>query len=507
MTSRGRTYKALLGAVFTYGQFGVALLALFFVTPRALHILGSRQYGLWLSSGELVGYFLLLDFGVFSILPWLFAQADGRKEPGEVKRLLAHGLAVALTLMCVVSMIFVASWRFLPGVLHLTGPDWQGLAKPLALLIVLLAVNLPLNLFTSLLSGLQDVSFLGMFGLIRAVLNPVLAVTLLWEGHGLYALVIGTALLAPLVGLVAMYRAWKLVPGLLHNWPLPTWTGTVRLFREGIGAWLGGVGVQLMERSSAVVLTLLGNPAIVPVLVCTSRVSQTLTQMAWVMPDSALVGLAQLSGEDKPERLRAVTLSIIRLNLLLAGLMACVVLAINPAFVRVWVGSRFFGGLLLNLLLAAEVLTASLTHALATVVAVQGHRLNIGLATLLQGAIYVTAAWVLTQRFSLEGLLIADLAAPMCSTVPISLWVLRSVHGLGAGQVARELASLVLRATPCLLAAGAYGWWRAQAASFPELVAAGLAVLFGYLCALKPLLGTFPLPAAANAWLRGLRLL
>ena len=507
MTPRNRTHNALVSAAFIYGQFLVALGAAFFVTPLVLHTLGSRPYGLWLSSGELVGYFLLLDFGVFSILPWLIAAADGRRDPTEVKRLLANGLAVALALMLILLLLAAALLGRVPVVLHLTPPEWRALAGPLVLLVTLLAVNLPLNIFTPLLSGLQDVRFTGVFGLLKGLLGPALTVGLLLAGDKFYALAVGAATFSPLYGTVAFFRTRRIAPELLHGWPRPTWPGTAKLFREGIGAWLSGAGVQLMERSSAVVLTFLGSPATVPVLVCTSRVSQMLTQLTWALPDSALIGLAQLGGENQQARLREVMLSILRLHLIVSCLMACVVLALNPAFVRIWVGEKFFGGLLLNLLLAVEVVSASFVHGLLTVVGVQSHRLSIGLATLWQGTVYLALALTLTRRFSLPGLLTADLVAPMLSTLPLSLWLLRSAYGLSLRRIGREFGAIVvLRAGPCLLPAWAYGCWRAQNASLLELAAVGLLVTFVYLRIMGSQLSAYPLPAVAKTWLRRLRL-
>ena len=507
MTPRSRTRNALLSAAFIYGQFFLALGAAFFVTPLVLRTLGSHPYGLWLSSGELVGYFLLLDFGVFAMLPWLIAAADGRRDSTEVKRLLANGLAVALALMLILLILAAALLGRVPAVLHLTPPEWRALAGPLALLVTLLAVNLPLNIFTPLLAGLQDVKFTGTFGLLKVLLGPTLTVGLLLAGHKFYALAIGAATFSPLYGAAAFFRARRLAPELLRGWPRPTWQGAAKLFREGIGAWLSGAGVQLMERSSAVVLAFLGGLAVVPVLVCTSRVSQMLTQVTWTLPDSALVGLAQLGGENQQARLREVMLSIVRLHLIVSSLMACVVLAINPAFVRIWVGAKFFGGLQLNLLLAVEVISASFVHGLLTIIGAQSHRLSIGLATLWQGAVYLALALALARRFSLPGLLAADLLAPMLSTLPLSLWLLRSVYGFSLGQIGREFGSIVgLRAGPCLLAAWAYGCWRVRDASLIELTAVGLFLVFVYLRIMGSQLNAYPLPAVAKTWLRRLRL-
>ncbi len=507
MPPTGRTQRALIAALLSYGQFAVAIAAAFFVTPLILRTLGARQYGIWLSSGEVVGYFLLLDFGVFAILPWLVARADGQKQPGELKRYLSQALAVAVVLSSLLLTVAFLFWGKLALVLHLTAEDWRTLAGPLAMLMLLLALNLPLNLFTSLLGGLQDVRFCGLLGLFRAVAGPAITVGLLLGGHRLYALALGAALFSPLGGFGSYLRARKVAPDLLRDWPRPTLAGTAQLFRESIGAWLAGVGVQLTERSSALVLTLMGNPTIVPTLICTSRVSQILTQMAWVMPDSALVGFAQLGGENNPARVRAVALSIIRLHLVLAAGAACMVLALNPAFVRIWVGGNYFGGPLLNLLLAGKVISGSLVHGLATIVAVQGNRLNIGLGTLLQGGVYLALALLLSGRFLLPGLLAADLLAPLFSILPISLWLLRTSMGLSLREVVADVVSILIpRAGPCLLAAWAYSYWRGPKASLVELMAVGILVAYIYMQVMASRIASFPLPAGARIWFQRLRL-
>ena len=416
----------MLSAALTYGQFIIAIGSAFFVTPLILKTLGARQYGIWLSSGELLSYVLLLDFGVFAVLPWLIARADGQKNYVEMRRILVQGFAIALMLSTVLILVVLALWGKLPLILHLDAADWRNLAGPLCLLVALLAVNLPLSIFSPLLGGIQDVGFCGVLGVGKALLAPVLTAALLLSGQGLYALAVGTALIAPVGSVVSFFRARKVAPEAMVSWPRPTKIDAIRLFRESIGAWLGGAGVQLMERSSAVILTLMGNPVLVPTLVCTSRVAQTLTQMAWVMPDSALVGFAQLGGEDNRPRLREVALSIIRLNIVVAAGAACMILALNPAFVRLWVGGKFFGGLMLNALLAAEIISGSIVHAFIAVVAVHGNRLQIGLATILQGTIYLALALILSRRFSLSGLLFADLLAPLLSTIPVSVWLIRS---------------------------------------------------------------------------------
>jgi hypothetical protein len=100
---------------------------------------------------------------------------------------------------------------------------------------------------------------------------------------------------------------------------------------------------------------------------------------------------------------------MVRVYLALAGSVACVILAVNPAFVRGWVGLNFFAGAKANLVIAMLVVAMTFGHALAVVSSVLGQRIQLGLATLLSGIIHVALAFGLGLRFGIIGVLLAGL--------------------------------------------------------------------------------------------------
>ena len=156
------------------------------------------------------------------------------------------------------------------------------------------------------------------------------------------------------------------------------------LFQKGTGAWVGEAswGWKLISATDGLVLAGLGRPAAVTALACTGKLSAALTQLSWLPCDSGVIGLANLAGERQDARqdakLHETIVVMVRVYLSLAAAAACVVVAVNPAFVSRWVGATMFAGGKANALLALIAIVMTFAHALSVVPSVLGQRLQIG---------------------------------------------------------------------------------------------------------------------------------
>ena len=88
-----RTKRATIAAGFGYAHFGFALIIGIVTVPLLLDRLGTRTWGLWLATGELLAYAAMVDFGVLGVLPWMLAEADGRGDRLAMRRLISNGAA------------------------------------------------------------------------------------------------------------------------------------------------------------------------------------------------------------------------------------------------------------------------------------------------------------------------------------------------------------------------------------------------------------------------------
>ena len=404
-----RTIRATIAALFGYSRFAIAIVVGLALVPFTLRQVGPQMYGYWLASGELLAYASLTEFGVLVTLPWLIAQADGQADRNRMRELLTTGGAAALMSASAALVVSLVLWFVLPVVLHLAPVQRSAVTGPVLVMALLGVVAHPLRVFTCTLTGLQDVRFIGVSDLCVMALNPIITVVMLLNGDGLYALAFGNAVPPLIVGFVSLLRVGSIAPDLLRSWHRPRWPAIRQLFTEGTGSWIGGWGWRLFSASDGLVLASMGRPTAVAALAFTNKLAQALTQLSWVPCDSGLPGLAHLAGEHPGPRLRQAIVVMVRVYLALAGSVACVIIAVNPAFVRGWVGLNFFAGDKANFIIAMLVVAMTFGHALAVVSSVLGQRIQLGVATLLSGIIHVALAFGLGLRFGIVGVLFAGL--------------------------------------------------------------------------------------------------
>jgi O-antigen/teichoic acid export membrane protein len=267
---------------------------------------------------------------------------------------------------------------------------------------------------------------------------------------------------------------------------------------EGIGGWLGAFGWRLAAMSSSLVLAVTGRAEWIAIYACTSKTTQLLLPASWIVPDSALVGLAQVHGERRYDRRREIVDALVKLYLVLSGAAALGVLALNPAFVRWWVGDAFYGGVMLNALLAIGLVVTSLAHAAAAISSALGRRRTIGLAGLVQGAVHLAVSVGLALLFGLNGLAAAVIVSAAVTMLPIGLRTLGLAADLSLRDILADIGAWSWRAAPVLAIGAAIG--TATVPMWLALIAlAPLGIL--YLWLTRPLYAGLPIPPAYRRWL------
>lgn len=502
-----RTRKAGIIATFSYLQFGLALISGIMLLPFILRHVGTQSYGLWLACGDLLAYSAMVDLGVLGVLPWLVAEKDGQGNRQGLRELLCNGLAVALFISILYVLVAVLLWLFASRIINLTEDQKGVLTGPLMLIVLVTAIAFPLRTFFTVLIGLQDAVFTGLLSVGQWALNITLIVTLLVKGYGLYSLAAAAAVPPLLLSALSLIRLKMIAPDLLTGWHRPSLSQMFYLISQGFGGWMGSFGWRMAAASNSIIIVSIGSPEMAVVYACTAKLGEILMQLSWQLSDSGLVGLAQLSGEGKQQRVREVVLAMLRILLIAAGGVAVIVIAFNPNFVSLWVGTDKFGGLTLNILLAAGVLGLSFAHGLLVPAAVLGRRLQVGLITLIQGGTNLALAVSLGHLLGLRGIAVASLCSNLILAVPFGIRVLKDVTQLSFADLSRAtLLPWAVRFVVLLILSLLIGVWMPQKSVALLL---GMAPILGllYVWHMRPLYVNLPLPLSVRPWLVRARLI
>jgi O-antigen/teichoic acid export membrane protein len=197
---------------------------------------------------------------------------------------------------------------------------------------------------------------------------------------------------------------------------------------------------------------------------------------------------------ESRERLREVTTALTQGVLVASGLVAVVVLGLNCAFVRWWVGPQQFGG---GLLTALFVLLMVLRHwgvTLAYTAYSFGHERATALIGAGEGVMAVSVTLLLVPRLGIVGGALGGLAGASLVSLPLVLRVVARDVGEGGGRL---LLPLLPWAWRCALLAGvAVGvsrFWAPR--NIVTLAAAGLAFTVLYAVLMRSVALRAPLQA------------
>ena len=183
-----RTRRLLSGVGLTYLNIGLTTLVGLWLTRFVLHRVGQHDYGLWLLVIQLTLYLTMLDLGVVALLPRDVALLAAKEHKDGVPGALAShvGATVRLVLwqMPVVALSALVIWLAVPA-------EWLGVRQPLAIILAAFVVAFPLRAFQGILTGLQDLTFVGITTLVGWLASAATTVSLLLIGHGLSALAAG----------------------------------------------------------------------------------------------------------------------------------------------------------------------------------------------------------------------------------------------------------------------------------------------------------------------------
>jgi O-antigen/teichoic acid export membrane protein len=428
------------------------LVAGLWLTPFLIRRLGEADYGLWIAGTQIVAWLTVMDLGVIALIPREAAVATGiAARTGDVSRLpqlIDRTMMLLLWQLPVVAVLTAVVWVFLPT-------EYERLTRPLLIVFAAFVAGFPFRVFQAVLTGIQDLVYVAVQTSIAWTIGFLLTVGLVTAGLGLTALAVSFVAVQiyqiVACGIRLHTRHRHILPPRLT--PL-RWGEARELLTSGVWFSVAQIAQVLLVGTDILIITkLLGPAAVVPYAI-TSKLITVLANQPSTLIQSALPGISEIRGTADMPRLQRVSSALGQGILVASGVVFCVVLVVNEAFVDWWgVPNNPYAGDLLTAVLLVAMLARHANFAMAlTLFALQGEK-RISITTLADGLVTVLAGVVLVRWIGVIGAPIASVIGATIVSLPANLRGLSARAGIPVTEWLRPLWGWAWRFL--LVAAGA----------------------------------------------------
>ena len=438
-----RSKKFLSGAFLAYLYQGSMMAAGIFLTPFYLRVLGAHDYGIWLVGLQVLNFLLLCDLGVVAVMPRDVGQAHGRELAGEgsgqLELLVGRSAKIVVLQSLLVCLAALVLFLFRPGAA-------SGLRAPMGLILLTFSLTYPLRMTHAILTGLQDLKFLGQLRIWLWVLGVSVTVTMLFFGAGFLALASGWCLQEAGGNLGAVLRLRRIRPDLLRS---GIWRNTGafqwRWLARGMWVSLGQTASSLLGGVDLLIIARVFGPATVVIYSCTGKLVQVLQQQPQVLASTALSGLSQMKTSESRDRIRKAATCLTQAMIFIGGAIFCIVLPLNQQFVAHWTGPRYFGGIALTVLFLMNFLARLIDYTLALALFAFGYEKLAAIRALADGLLSVTLAAILVRPLGLPGVILGFVCGALLVSLPMDLYLFAREFEISVLSAARPYVPYLWR--------------------------------------------------------------
>lgn len=467
-----RTARIAQALTIGYGFQLVVMVTGLWLTPFFLRYLGVADFGHWLVVGQVLAYLGLLDLGVTAILPREVAAASGMADQSD-------------RIPDVVCRATWLVWIQTPCVALVAGGVWIAIqttqaevSGPLGLILTAYTLTFPLRVYSGVLTGLQDLAFTGILQAASWAITTVTSVGLVLAGAGLYALAAGWVVGQGTTALAGWFRVRYRFPEARPRGGWPGWSALRRYIAMSSWTSLRMVAQLLLNGTELIVLVWLLGPAAVVVYTCTTKLVSIANSQPSMVVNAALPAVSELRALGDQDRLwqacRALGVGL----MLFSGALAIAVVAMNPAFVPLWVGAEQYAGPSVTLLAVLAMVARHWTFTLLHTAFALGYDRLLALVAIADGVVSLSACAAWVGLVGVIGVPLGSMTGLVLTNAPVAVWAVARLAGVSPFRVVGWSMPWVVRFAVVFVPIAVLSY-APQAASVPiaaALVLGGLGV-------------------------------
>lgn len=402
------------------GAFFVVAIGLV-VTPFAITRLGLVQFGIWSYATVVVAYIAIADPGLAMFVTRRAAQVATVDDRLRVARIVGFGIGGWFALLAIGLPAFIPIVHLLVDHLHLDSH-----VRSIAGIVLLWAygylfVSIVGRLLSGVLIGIGDIWLAAVIDAGSRLIYGVVAIVLLLQGHGIWAMVVATSLQAS-VALLASAAMVKSRFGPIVGNPFRLDRAVVRELM-GSGGWyqLAQVLYGLNVDTDPLVIGTFVGPVDVGIYGIANRLARLIGYLPGFLQTSVLREAASAATPSEDDRTpdptslhglqREVLKGGMRFTTLIGFAIAGFIVGLSPAIYASWLGRSYPDLYLATLLVVSAAVASNVGLTCATLLFAIGETLVVAKLTMYAVLANVAFTFSLVIPLGMNGVLIGTVAA------------------------------------------------------------------------------------------------
>jgi O-antigen/teichoic acid export membrane protein len=419
-----RTNKAVKGAITSLVQFSVLVVLQAILAPVILKNGGQEVLGAYAIVMQIIGYGLILDFGLGVALSRYLSQSFSDSDENEkfIKIFNIGRYLILLTNMLLSIFIIVLALN-VESLITSSNAILAEARNSLYLLSVWVIIRTPLVLYGHGLLASQNMATANIIGLVGSASRLVLSLYLIYAGYGLIGLVFANVV-TEFIGLMLQKIYFnKLYPKIDLTWRRPNITLTKNFFAFGLKYWGVNIAAVLTVGSDSIIVGHLYGAAVAAIFYTTKIPSFLITQIIYKISDNSASAINELFAKGSYDSVKSAYLKILRYSLLLAVPVAIGIVGFNKGIISVWVGLNQYAGSVMSFALAGFLLTQVISHINAMITLAAGNLRNWMMISLVTGLVSIALAYALGKFFGMQWVMVAIAVMD----IPVLIFLMRRV--------------------------------------------------------------------------------
>ncbi len=447
----------MLGSGFSLLQFAVTMGLQLALAPAVIKYAGDAALGAYAVLMQAVGYLSLLDLGFSVAFNRHLSRATANEENDqEFMAVMASGAWFVAVTNLASAVVLAAGAVFLESLIDLPAGLLADARSGVVLLAIWTAARTPFVVRAAALIARQDLAFRHSAATAASIIRLVGSLIAVQQGYGLLGMMAAAVMAEAVDGILCTIRWSFVMPRAVSGSYRPKMRLLLEILSFGSHALLINVAVRMIFYSDTMIVGGLCGASAASVYYTTQAAAALGWAFVWRVTDTAGPGINQMWAAGNMTAVRSAYLRLHRYALGLGMLLFTGLVFLNEDFVSLWVGTKQYGGAVMNVAISAFALITIVAHLDSMFRLASGEVRQLSRLAVVEGVAHVTLAVLLTLWIGPAGVALAGFVPHLGITAFLNR-ASRHAVGVPLRMFVREVFAPALGASvfsaPCLIAA------------------------------------------------------